>query len=99
MRLLIRPVCPQSTSETPTYKGESWWGLKPPVPRKAVRVWSVDPTFPQQGKPGCEVGLVPRALKNRKQRWEEEQIAKGKEETGPKRVPGSREKLGRQFRA
>lgn len=62
MRLLVRPVCPQSTSETPTYKGESWWGLKPPVPRKAVRVWSVAPTLPQQGKPGCEVGLVSRAL-------------------------------------
>lgn len=48
IRLLVRPVCPQSTSEAPTYKGESWWGLKPPVPRKAVRVWSVDPTFPSR---------------------------------------------------
>lgn len=64
MRLFIRLVCPQSTSETPTYKVESWWGLKPPEFRKAVGVWSVDPTFPQQGKPGCEVGgLVPQALK------------------------------------
>lgn len=26
VRLLVRPVCSQSTCETPTYRGESWWG-------------------------------------------------------------------------
>lgn len=65
MRLLISPVCPQRTSATPTYKGESWRGLKPLVPGRLSGSGQGGPTFPQQGEPGCEVGLVPRALKKK----------------------------------
>lgn len=59
---LPRPVYPQSTSETPNLQRRIVVGLKLPMLWKAGRVWPVDPTFPRQGKSGCEVRLMSPAL-------------------------------------
>lgn len=59
-------------------------GLKPSVLGKAVRVWPVDPTFPQQAKPGCEVGLVPRALNKENRGGKRRSPLEGREELAPR---------------
>lgn len=59
----------------------------------------MDPTFPQQGKPGCEVRLVSRALNKEISGGERSSQLEERKELAPRVIPGPRQELSRQFRA